>query len=229
VSTQIHAGPAVPLAPIPPAAPPVGPSRRRSPALVSLGVVLVVLGALAGWRYVASVSGGAHAYIAVYQPVRMGDRITADDLQSVTISSARGLTPIPAADADRVIGQYAAVPLVPGTLLTDADLVASNRVGPAQALLGLDLSPMQRPNRSFAPGDTVMLVAVPPPAGGGDTGSAPTPQSTMPTMSATVVGIGQPDADGNLVVDVVIPKASADVVAWYADQNRIAAALVAGD
>jgi len=228
VSIQTQQAPAPPSANgVAPAAVRIAPVRRRSPAMVSLGVLLVVVGALAAWHFVAGATGGAHAYLAVYRPVAMGDKVTADDLQSVTLTPARGLTPIPASRADRVVGEYAAVPLVPGTLLADAQLVASNAVGAGQALVGLDLSPMQRPNRTFVPGEKVQLISVPPPNTGSSDGSGPSPQSTMPTMTATVVGVGDPDADDDTVVDVVVPKDSAPVVAWYADQNRVALVLVA--
>jgi hypothetical protein len=196
--------------------------------MVSLGVVLVVVGALAGWRYVASASAAARPYLAVYQAVPVGDQITAADLQTVTITSARGLTPIPAAQETRVIGEYATVALVPGTLLTDGEIATTNAVGPDQALLGLQLSPAQRPSRALKAGDKVLLIEVPPPSNA-STGSATASGTTqtMPTMPATVRDVGQPDNDSNVVVDVVIPQTSGALVAYFADQDEVAAVLVA--
>jgi SAF domain len=194
--------------------------------MVSLGVVLVVVGALAGWRYVASSSSGAHAYLAVYQPVSIGEKITSDDLQSVTITSARGLTPIPAAQASRVIGEYAKVDLVPGTLLTDGDLASSNAVGANQALIGLQLSSQQRPARALKPGDRVLLISVPP-AAGVDASIDPTSvAATMPVLPATVIEASAADDSGDAVIDVVIPVQDASVVASFANQGRVAAVLV---
>ncbi len=203
-----------------------GGGRRRSPAMASLGVILVVVGALAGWRYVASTTTGTDTYLAVYQAVPVGGQITADDLQSVRISTARGLAPIPAADASTVIGQYAKVDLVPGTLLTDGDLMATNAIGPDQALIGLDLTSSERPGRTLKPGDHVLLVEVPP-----DTGissAADTETATMPTMPATVVEASDPDTNNNAVIDVVIPVADASVVAAFANESRVAVVLVSG-
>ena len=94
------ASPATSGSPVPAAMPRRPNPRRRSPALASLGVVLVVVGALAGWRYVAAASSDSRPYIAVYQPVSAGEQITAADLQVVTITSARGLTPIPASQME---------------------------------------------------------------------------------------------------------------------------------
>jgi hypothetical protein len=191
--------------------------------MVSLGVVLVIIGALAGWRYVASASTGTRAYIAVYQAVPMGGRITADDLQSVSISSARGLTPIPVSEAHRVIGEYAKVPLVPGTLLTDGELTTSNAIGPNQAMVGLQLGPGQRPGRQLKAGDQVLLVLVPPT--NGDTGTDP---ATMANLAATVVEASAPDTNNSAVVDVVIPVNDASAIAAYAKLGRISAVLVSG-
>jgi hypothetical protein len=193
--------------------------------MASFGVLLVVIGALAGWRYVASNSTATDAYIAVYQGVPVGGQITAEDLQAVNISTARGLSPIPASDADKVIGQYAKVELVPGTLLTDADLMATNAVGPGQALIGLQLTAAERPDRALKPGDQVLLIEVPPTNGLGAQDTTGTTTMTMATMPATVVEVGEPDNTGNAVVDVVIPVADAPVVAWFANQSRVAVVL----
>ncbi len=207
-----------------PAPPRAGGRRRRSPVMASLGVLLVVLGALGGWRYVAASSTATDAYIAVYQAVPVGAEITSDDLQTVQITTARGLTPIPASDASRVIGQYAKVALVPGTLLTDGDLMPTNAIGTDQALVGLQLTATQRPGRTLKPGDQVLLIEVPPVTGV----SSVADTSTMPTTPATVVEVGDPDNNNNAVVDVVIPVADAGVVASFANQSRVSVALVAG-
>jgi hypothetical protein len=226
--TQTYAAPAYPAANgvAPGAVPRVGPSRRRSPMMVSLGVVLVVVGALAGWRYVASASNGARPYLAVYRSVPVGDQITAADLQTVTITSAHGLAPIPAAQETRVIGEYATVALVPGSLLTDGEIATSNAIGPGQALIGLQLSPAQRPSRALKAGDQVLLIEVPPPNGSVTDGDS-TSTTTMPTMPATVRDVGAADNDNNVVVDVTIPQTDGTLVAYFADQDRVAAVLVA--
>ncbi|HEY1485373.1 MAG TPA: flagellar biosynthesis protein FlgA [Micromonosporaceae bacterium] len=207
--------------------PRVGPGRRRSPALVSLGVVLVIVGALGGWRYVASASAATHSYLAVFRPVPVGGQIVAADLQTVSITPARGLTPIPAAQASRVIGEYATVALVPGTLLTDGELATTDVVGPDQALVGLELTSAQRPNRRLQAGDHVLLTEVPEPNGTSGDSTSGTNAQTMPTMPATVKDVGVPDNDGNVVVDVLVPQNDGSLVAYFADQNRVAAVLVA--
>jgi hypothetical protein len=200
--------------------------RRRSPALVSLGVVLVVIGALAGWQFVQSATSADRQVIAVYQDVPQGEQITADDLQVVGIVPVHGLLPIAASRMSSVVGQYAKVTLVPGTLLTDADLSTSNVVGPDDAVIGLELTANQRPQRTLRPGDHVMLVPIPAANGGGAADQADVP--VMSILPATVVDVGHPDNQNTAVVDVLVPKGDATAVAGLANLSRVAVILVAG-
>lgn len=197
--------------------------RRRSPALASLGVVLVVVGALAGWQYVSAMSAKDRPYLAVYQEVSAGEQISRDDLQVVSISSSRGLTPIPAAQMDTIVGQFAKVALVPGTLLTDGDVTPTNAVGPNQALVGLKLAATQRPGRRLRAGDHVLLVSVPE-ANGTDQSAG----TTLPLLPATIVDVGAPDTDNTAVVDVLVPVTDATAVAALANLGQVSVVLVAG-
>jgi hypothetical protein len=222
---SVAAPPAMPATGIqPPAAMPRRSNpRRRSPALASLGVVLVVIGALAGWRYVGAASSDSHPYIAVYQQVSVGEQITSADLQVVTITSVRGLTPIPASQMSSIVGQFAKVALVPGTLLTTGDVMATNAVGANQALIGLELAATQRPGRRLRPGDHVLLVSVPQSSGANQAGS-----TSLPLLPATVVDVNAPDNQNTAVVDVLVPVAEATSVAALANLSQISVVLVAG-
>jgi hypothetical protein len=191
--------------------------------MASLGIVLVVVGALAGWQYVASASSGSHPYLAIYQQVPVGEQITAADLQVVSIVPVHGLTPIPSSQMSRVVGQYAKVALVPGTLVTNAQLTPTNAVGPNQALVGLKLAATQRPGRALRPGDKVMLVAVPDQNGAVDADSP-----TLPMLQASVVDVGSPDTDNTAVVDVLLPMTNVSVVAALANESRVSVVLVSG-
>jgi hypothetical protein len=221
---SVAAPPAVPTTGIhPPAAMPRRSNpRRRSPALASLGVVLVVIGALAGWRYVAAASSDSRPYIAVYQQVSVGEQITSADLQVVSITSVRGLTPIPASQMSSIVGQFAKVALVPGTLLTAGDVTTTNAVGPNQALIGLKLGATQRPGRGLRAGDHVLLVSVPQSAGSSQAGAP-----SLPLLPAIVIDVNAPDTQNTAVVDVLVPVAEATAVAALANLSEISVVLVA--
>jgi hypothetical protein len=205
--------------------------RRRSPAMVSLGVILVVLGALAGWRFVGVAASGTKAYLAVYQQVPMGSKLTADELQVVHVTPVNGLLAVPASDMSQVVGSYARVDLYPGTLLTADQLTRTPSPGSDEALVGLQLNPDQRPGRQLHAGNRVMLVAMPDPAaasdssgtsGSGSSGSA----AALPTWSATVIDVSLTASDGSQVVDVLVARADLTAVTAMASADRIAVALI---
>ena len=201
-----------------------GNPRRRSPALVSLGVLLVVLGALGAWRFVGLAVSGTHPYLAVYKPIALGSKITADDLQVVSISHATGLNPIPGDEMNQVVGKYARVELVAGTLLTPQDLTDQAPPGPGQALVGLNLKPGQRPNRELHAGDQVLVVELPQP---GATTAGGTPAQPV-QVQGTVVDVAAVKDDGSQVVDVSVGSGDFAGVAAAANDGRAAIALVSG-
>jgi SAF domain len=199
-----------------------GNPRRRSPAMVSIGVILVVLGALGAWRFVGVAAAGTHPYIAVFKPVPIGATITADDLQVVKITSAAGLNPIPADEAREVIGKHAKVQLVPGTLLTPDELTDAGSPSNGQALVGLQLKPNQRPSRTLRPGEKVTLIETPDPSA---TNADP---SSAPTWPATVLDVAKAADDGTQVVDVIVDASNVSPIATMGNAGRIVAVLVPG-
>jgi hypothetical protein len=213
-----------PGAPVPPAvpAPRAGFPRRRSPALVSLGVVLVVLGALGAWKYVGSAAGATHPYLAVYREVQQGAKIGPDDLQIVKITPVAGLTPVDAADVDRVVGLYAKVDLKPGTLLTIDEVTSTASPAAGQAVVGLDLKRSQRPNRTLRTGDHLTLIQL------ADPGAAGRPAGQLGTWQATVAGASDVFSDGSQVVDVFVTEADEAAIASLASAGDLAVALVSG-
>jgi hypothetical protein len=199
-----------------------GTPRRRSPAMVSIGVILVVLGALGAWRFVGVAASGTHPYLAVYRPVAIGAPITAADLQVVRITSAAGLNPIDADEEHLVIGRYARVQLVPGSLLTAAELTRSPSPGAGQALVGLQLKPNQRPSRSLRPGQKVTLIQTP------DQSSTKFDPNAAPTWDASVLDVSAVQNDGSQVIDVIVDSGDVAAVATMGNAGRIVAVLVPG-
>ncbi|MGC5053254.1 SAF domain-containing protein [Micromonospora sp. DT48] len=112
------------------AAPPAG--RRRS-ASFWLAVALVSTGGLIAVS-VLRVVDAAEDYLAVSTRVEAGSLIDRSDLTTVRITADPALRPIRASAADDVIGRFASVTLVPGTLLTQAQLADVGVPGPGVAL-----------------------------------------------------------------------------------------------
>jgi SAF domain len=207
--------------PAPPAAPVGRLPRRRRWGLVALGVVLVVVGAVVAYLLVVT-AGVTHSYLAVSRNVPYGAAIGSGDLTEVNVNAAAGLQPIPASDRDQVLGRHAATDLVPGTLLTRAQLTDQAIPAPGQHLVGIELKPAQVPARALKPGDAVMLVIVP----AASLTGVPDPNASTPakpeSIRATVAAATAPATNGNIRVDVAVNQADGVKVAAMSAAGRIA-------
>jgi hypothetical protein len=202
--------------------------RRRRPGLIAAGVVVVILGFLGAYVY-ATAAGDNRPFLAVASTVTAGQQITDSDLKVVQVNAASGLTPIPEGERDTVVGKYAKTELIAGTLLLADQLTEQAVPGPGNQLIGLELKPSQLPSRTLRPGEQVQLVITSDPrnvtldAKGAQAKGLPTP----PKYSAVVAGVGAAAADGQVVVDVVVPEANGPGLLERASQGRVAIALVA--
>lgn len=201
--------------------------RRRRPGLIAAGVLIVILGALGAYVY-ATAAGTNRPYLAVVGTVTAGQQITDGDLKVVQVNAASGLAPIPVAQRGTVVGRYARVELVAGTLLTDAQLTDEAVPGQGKQLIGLELKPAQMPARQMRPGEPVLLVITSDPRSvtvddKGTLQRLPNPQ----TIKATVAGVGAAATDGQVVVDVVVNASDGPGLLERASQGRVAVALVA--
>ena len=114
-------------------------TRERRPALAALAVLLIAGGAvLAGW--LALRQSQTESYLYISDPVDKGERITGQALSSTDLP-AEGVPYILESEADEVVGQYAQVDLVPGTVLTRSMVGAAPELAPGRSLIGLALEP----------------------------------------------------------------------------------------
>ena len=198
--------------------------RRRSRARIAAAVSLVVVFALGGWYFFQSQTA-QQPYLAVNRTVEVGGQVGEGDLMVVYLNGGIGLSPIRSADRPAVIGKYATVRLLPGTLLTREQLTDQQIPAPGQQLVGIRLEPAQMPARELRPGDTVELVEIPDPraAFGGTDGEDAL--RNPGTTSATVVNVGEAGTAGDRVVDVVVSGAAGPRIAALAAAKRIVLVL----
>ncbi|GAA2910505.1 flagellar protein FlgA [Actinoplanes cyaneus] len=226
--TRTPTGPGPASLPMSAAAPARMPRRRR-PGLLAAGAVITVVAILGGYSY-ARTAGDAVPVLAVANTVTAGHQITAADLKTVQVNRGSGLEPIPADQQSSVVGKYAAVELLGGTLLTGGQVADTTVPGTGKQLVGLELTPGQLPARALRPGEAVQLVITSDPrnvtvdAKGGDAAQALPRPLTLP---ATVAGVGERAADGNVVVDVEVAEAYGPGLLDRAQQGRVAIAVVA--
>jgi len=200
--------------------------RKNRPMLLGIAVAIVALGvAIVAW---AIQDTSARPYIAVVHEVPYGQQITAADLQSVSIRPVAGLVPIPTGSANTVVGKYAQVPLKAGTLLTPTEIGGPVAPAAGQTVVGLKLDDDQRPQRSLAPGDHVVLVVTTDGGSGSDPSATSATSATPETIPATVLDVSAPDVNGSVIIDVVVPDATGPTLADTAKAGGVSVILAAG-
>ncbi|MEH0971549.1 SAF domain-containing protein [Micromonospora sp. CPCC 205546] len=206
------------------AIPRVAPQRRWRPALVWLAVALVAAGGLIAAAVLRTV-GTTAEYLAVSATVEVGSVLDRSDLSTVRITVDPALKPIKASAADQVIGRFAAVALVPGTLLTQAQLTDTAVPGQGQQLVGLSLPQERLPAERVKPGAEVLLVVTT------DDGPVSNQQQTAAPMSikATVVDVRAGTKEGTTLLNVAVAERDGPLVASRAAAGRIVVALTTGN
>ena len=199
--------------------------RQRRPALVLLGLLLVLAGgAVAGGLYLQA--GGRVAVLAVARPVLAGHTIGEQDLAEARISADPALQAIPAADRGEVVGKVATVTLLPGSLVPRQALSASRVPGVGQAMVGLALKPGQLPDALQA-GDRVMLVATPPANGTGAAAAPDQDEDAVLVGDARVYSVRPTEAGDATLVSLLVDRDAAPRVARAQAAGQASLVLVA--
>lgn len=197
--------------------------RRMRPGLLGLAILLIALGGLGAAFAVTSVRATG-SYLAVSRQVPVGTALSPDDLVSVQVAGGQGLKPVPAADIDKVVGLRAAVTLVPGTLLSMAQLTEKPLLGRGQQQVAVGLKPGQVPAKQMRSGDKVLLVSTPAQNAAGD--QRP---NQVTRYEGTVVDATLPDEDeadrGTTILYVAVANRDAPAVVTLASQGRLAVIL----
>ncbi|RQX02830.1 flagellar biosynthesis protein FlgA [Micromonospora arida] len=206
------------------AVPRVAPQRRWRPALVWLAVALVAAGGLIAAAVLRKV-GTTAEYLAVSSAVEVGSTIDRSDLSTVRITVDLVLKPIRADAADEVVGKFAAVGLVPGTLLTRGQLTDTAVPNEGEQLVGLSLPQERMPAERVKPGARVLLVVT------ADDGPVSNQQQTTAapmSIKATVVDVRAGVKEGTRLLNVAVPERDGPLVASRAAAGRIVVALTTG-
>nr|WP_203704008.1 SAF domain-containing protein [Asanoa iriomotensis] len=185
------------------------------PGLLGLAVLLIALGGLGAAFAITSVKATG-SYLAVGRQVPQGTVLTADDLVTVQVAGGAGLAPVPASQQAQVVGKRAAVSLVPGSLLTMAQLTDKPLLAAGQQQVALGLRANQVPARRLLPGDKVVLVGTP------EKGAPP----SVTRYDATVIDMTLDRS--NATVYLALRSADVAAVVLLADADRIAVVLTPG-
>lgn len=189
---------------------------------VGVGVLAIVLAALGSATLFRAI-GPSQAYLALARDVPVGAQLTSEDLRVVRLNSSPGLSPVPERDVAEVIGAYAAVPLVAGSLLSPAHLTDEPVPGPGEQLVAIGLSPERLPSNDLRPGQPVLLVATDRQLAREDDSNA-----VPRTFSARVHEIRDTGGrSSDVVVSLLVSERDGAVVANLAAEGRLTLVLVA--
>jgi SAF domain len=192
-----------------------GTPRRRSVPRMLLGGLAVVLGAVV-FAVVGLRTDPGVDVLVVARPVTAGEPVVDADLRVVHIVPDPALAVFASTQRSSVVGRVAAVPLVPGSLLTAGQLGTAADPPPGQSLVAVGVKAGRAPT-GVAPGALVLVLVT----------QDGQPSSTV-RAPAVVRAVEPPDAAGVTVVSlqladplaVRIAAASGDVALVVQNPGR---------
>ena len=176
-----------------------GSRTRRSVPRILAGALAAVLGAVV-FGAVGLRADPAVEVLAVARPVAAGAVIADADLTVVRIVPDPALPVVPASERSTVVGQVAAVPLAPGSLLTATQLGTAVDPPPGQSVIAVGVKTGRAPVSALAAGASVLVLVIP-------TGS----DATAPAVQAAAVvrSVELTDSAGVTVVTLQLASEAA--------------------
>ncbi|MGI5213867.1 SAF domain-containing protein [Plantactinospora sp. CA-290183] len=195
-----------------------GRSVRRGRLGVAVALMAVcALGAVALFGYVSR----TQPYLAIARDVPVGAQVTAADLATVHLNPDPGIAGVRSDRADSVVGKYASVALLSGTLLNAGALVDKPLPAPGEQVVGVALKAGQMPSTPLRPGASVLLVST-------EEAVQDKPTAAALTIQAAVVHVIAGARDDTATVSVAVRESDGPTVARLAAQGRLVLTLTAG-
>lgn len=221
------------MAPAGPVAAPRGPRERRVRfGHLALAIALIVVGALGTATLVVAVTAEG-TYLAAAREIAYGSQFTEADLVTVRLNRAPEISPVPADQIDRVVGNYATMRMAAGTLLVAGHVTDQQFPAAGEERVGITLPAERLPAVDLHAGDQVRLVdTTEEQAGAGEEQAQRPPQS----WQATVVSV-QDAEGGNLLggggadettIDIVVGANEAVLIARLAANDNLYVTVLPG-
>ena len=198
------------------------PTRTRPKGYAALAVALLVgFGALGAWFYTSA--GSKVPVVMAKNDIPVGHAIRRDDLTTVDV--AGGVTAVGADHLSSLLGQRAAVEILPNTLVQRAMVTSGSPVAAGQGLVGVAAAPGQIPSSGLVPGDTVEVLQLPQKGVAASTSSA----SAVLVASATVFDVRpNTSSSGGTLLTLIVPTSAAFGVAQASNAGQIALVKLGG-
>jgi hypothetical protein len=201
--------------------------RDRKPALAALGLLLVLVGALAS-VYLQQQSKNRVAVVEITKRVPQGQTIAPDEMSEVMVAVDSSISYVTwsQAQAGALKGYTARTDLVPGTLLVGQMLTTALPLAPGQEVVGISLKDGQYP-LGIQVGDTVSAYYV------SNKNEDKTGQqyladgfTTPPIVSAVrVYDVGAVSPNGDLDISLVLDQQYANDVTQAASGTNLVLAF----
>jgi hypothetical protein len=182
---------------------------------VALAIALIVGLAVLG-MYLYQQAGAKTPVLVVAREVPAGHVVARADLS--TVSVAGPVTAVAAGHIDSVVGQTAAVDLLPNMLVQRSMLTRGGPIGAGQVKVGVAVKPGQSPADGLAAGDRVEVLQVP---AKDATGPAAAPQ-VLTDAAVVFSAAADPSTTGGTVLSLLLPRAVAPLVAAASAAGQIA-------
>lgn len=179
---------------------------RRSPRLIALGVLAIVLGAL-GAAALYSMNTDLHNVVVMSRDVVRGDVIQVTDLAVVSMPSGSQIEMSPADALEAMPGQRALTDLPAGAFPLPRHL-GEEPVPPAHAVVGMRLAAGRIPSIPLPPGTRVQLISL-----------AEDDDTVVDALTASSAALM--DDGTSQLLDVVVPEAFAAAVASLAATDQL--------
>ena len=203
-------------------------TRTRPKGYAALAVALIVgCGALGYYFY--TTAGAKVPVVMAKRDIPVGHTITRDDLTTVAV--AGGVTAVAANNLSTLLGQHAAVEILPNTLVQRAMVTQSSGLARNQGLVGVAAAPGQIPSSGLVPGDKVEVLQLPTknaaPSSPSSGGPAATAAAAVLVAVATVYDVrANPATSAGTLLTLVVPTVSAFGVAQASNDVLIAVVKV---
>jgi SAF domain len=185
--------------------------RPQRPTRALVGALVVVASVVAAIALYTRI-GDRTEVLAVARDVLAGEQITDADIEVVSISSDDAIPTVPATQGRTVVGQYARVRLLAGSLLSSESVQPLPLVDPERVLMSV-VVPVGLVPVGLREQSRVVLVVTPPTTGG----DRPPPALVEATVAAVPRNLGEivgsADAgQGMIALAVEVPPAYVGIV-----------------
>jgi len=198
--------------------------RPQRPGRALFGVLLVVVSVVVALTIYTRI-GDRHEVVAVTRTVLAGEQLSASDLRVVSISSDDSLPSVASSAMDSMVGQYARVRIVQGSLLVLDSVQSRPLVDPSKVLMSVPV-PLSGVPTGLREGSRLVLILTP-----RSSATAAAPVLVEATVAAVPRNLGEliGGADSNqstVALSVEVPPESAAAVG---SADKVAVAVLASD